>query len=312
MKQIINLITLFCVFTICAQKKTPCPLVLLDSLLTAIENKDYEKFKRQYYSYEEINSRPYLDNLTIEQRKNEVKQLIDLQNERSIKNYNSLRDTIIKYNLTPNNLKSTSFKYMSRLKNASEERIIIAKNLQYDLVKDSIVFAININPAVYTKNQWKVSFDIDQHTYSLKKENLDKTPYFIESLPDNFIDFGEQVYSFIKNNELKKLERKFATKEDLKTLFYSEKKIENILLEIDKNIERLKTEKKSYEIIRKQIVHKTSILWKKRKYLNEADIRIALYLETTDGYKLLNIFCIASEQKIMIIDISTQLIKAMY
>ncbi len=316
MKNLILILFIFFLNLKCnSQEFQPVPLNLFDSLFTATINNDYKKFRRQYVSNNEIRNFSYIkelpDSLKI-QESNDRTYMVDTT---SLSNFNKLKSVIKRYNLTKKNLYSTSFKYISRLNNKTNKRSTYIKNIRFYLVKDSTFISLSPTATYFYKNQLKFLYELDIDFYPKEKEYFEKnlpSTYFIKSIPVNFVEYGNEIYELIKNEDFEELINKFATKSDIHILYPTQEKRDEALNTINRNIERLKKDKNNFKVIQDYVKDKVSVYWKKREYINEPDLRIALYLKTSEGFKLLNLYCIISNNKIMICDITTNLITAMY
>jgi hypothetical protein len=289
------------------------PFSMYDSIMDAVEQNDYKKFRRQYISTKELLDIDYIKKMSdaTEQTK-EVQRRLDTLAVVSKREFHQLKDTLKKYGLSKKDLYFTSYKYMERKDPKKDERYSYAKNLTFYLVKDSLKIAFNPYPAFMYGDQWKMKYNLDIDVYPLRDREKNRKPYFVKTFPMSFMEFGDQMYELIKDQNIKKLLKTFATKKDLKKLLTNDKEIEKALIQIEENKARLQKEIGNYPEIKAYVPQKLSIYWPKHKYLEESDIRIALYLKTPKGSELLNIYAIITDKKLVVCDIATKLVKARY
>ncbi|MDO6518557.1 hypothetical protein [Zobellia uliginosa] len=291
-----------------SQETFVTPSTYIDSIFTAVKNNDFKKFRRQFDSRElkKANRLKTLGNLNEVQEKFIL--YVDDHEKGLVQNYNSLRDTINKYGLSRDRQYHNRFVYVNRL-DKTHKRVEYAKSVDFSFLKDSVI--LTFTPFHYelhkTDTHWVSKNKLEVKRYPVQ-EISKRTPYFVNTIPEDFIAYGEKIYTLIKNRNLEDLKLEYPQKDEFGLLNTSEESLEKLPRYLQENHVKLEKEFDTFTIVESLYRERTSVLWKKKNYRNEGNMRVTLYVKTTKGDRLINIICMPTEKRIMLDHISTKLI----
>ncbi|HAS39349.1 MAG TPA: hypothetical protein DCS93_02675 [Microscillaceae bacterium] len=292
-----------------APKKAVAPASIIDSLLTAIKNNDFEKFSRQYYATQEVmDDQVFLKTASSDKRKQLTEAVLEKHQKKITKDFERLRDTVKKYKLTLEDLIENSFKYKSAFRRVLNKREDITREMYFRFVKDSILVSFQLSPMHLKGEQWKIN-PIWEMNISAKKANekYQKYNYLVRTFPQHPLDFAQHIYQKIKNKDIEGLQQEYITNVELKKILgFSEKSYRRAVEYTQKNKEELAREFKRFPAVDSLVLDKTQVIWNKKKRLYEPDLGIQLHLKTTKGDKKLRLRCVISDKRISIASFDTK------
>ena len=288
-----------------SQQTFVTPSSSLDSVFTSIKDNDVNKLKRQLLS---IDEGEYLHKLENKQFDKKSYELLTKSEELELeKVFNSLKDSITKYNITIEDQIENKFHYYSEIDDRNKKRYDFAQKVSMTFLKDSTVLSIYSGKLLNFNNHWKMLHP--RLLISVSKQN-DYTNtgkvYPINSTSRNLKEYGEYIYQILKEGNIEKIASEYPNKRDFEQFNFSEERVRKGLIYYKKDFDKVKENIKNFDIINSHISEKISIVWKTQRNPMKTGIKISLFLKTSEGDKLLDILCIATEKRIIVGKISTE------
>lgn len=288
----------------------PAPAGIIDSLLIATQNDDFELFRRQYLSDREVTEVGGYFNLPPSKDRDErIKAFVKKHQAKVAKRFGQLKTVVKKYKLTVKDMIANSFKYESYYQTGFKRRKQGTRNVNFKFVKGATLVHLQLSPMLLRGGQWKINpvWDFKLYTDELDKQ-YKKSDYFVRTFPQEPLAYAQQIYQKIKNKDLEGLMKAYPTNADLKgALGYSKDNYRGAVKFVEENKRNLERNFDKLFVVDSLILNKTYILWNKRKFLYEPNFGIRLYVHTKGGIKKLYLRGIITDQRIFLVDISTVL-----
>ena len=288
----------------------PAPAGIIDSLLIATQNDDFELFRRQYLSDREVTEAwGYFNLPPSKDRDKRIKAFVKKHQAKVTKRFGQLKTVVKKYKLTVKDMIANSFKYESYYQTGFKRRKQETRSAYFKFVKGATFVSFQLSPMLFRGGQWKINpvWDLEVNVYGVDKKYR-KSNYFVRTLPQEPLTYTQQIYQKIKNKDLEGLMKAYPTNADLKgALGYSKDNYREAVKSIEENKRNLERNFDKLFVVDSLIPNKTYILWNKRKFLYEPNFGIRLYVHTKGGIKKLYLRGIITDQRIFLVDISTVL-----
>ena len=295
-----------------SQKRLATPASIIDSLLLSVKNNDFEMFGRQYFSNQDIQIKwGYPQRPPSEKLDKEIKELLRKHKRKITKDFEHLKEVVKKYNLTVDDLIKNTFKYESYFQQRLKKREYETSRMHFKFVKDTTFISFQLSPMYLRSSQWKIDPVWDLKIYTDEVDSkYRKSNYLVRVFPQDPLEYAQQIYQNIKNQDIKGLLKAYPTSAELKKILgNSERNYREAMEDIQKNKRNLVKNFDQFYItyIDSLIAEKTYLKWGKRTYLHTPDFGIRLYLQTGVGVKKLHLRCIIADERILLVDIEPRL-----